>query len=53
MHLTASSLCILIAVICEIIAAIPPANTRISFMPLGIAFFFLSLIVGASTAVTT
>lgn len=46
MHIDAATLCLIIAIVCEIIAAIPPYNSRVNFMPLGFAFGFLYLIAG-------
>lgn len=50
MHASASTICIAIAVVCELVASIPPAPPRwnpwINWMTLGFAFGFLSLIVG-------
>lgn len=46
MHTSASTICLVIAIVCEVIAAIPPYNSRVNFMPLGFAFALLSLIVG-------
>lgn len=46
MHMTASTICLVAAIVCEIVAAIPPYNSRVNFMPLGFAFGLLSLVVG-------
>lgn len=50
MHMTASTICIVAAIVCEIVASFPPAPPRwnpwINWMTMGFAFALLSLIVG-------